>query len=564
VTAAARYEAAFILLDAQQGDPTERGWLRLLAAAQRRHEDQGQALVWVQEAMQLAATAEAASLRARARALHGLLLCYDGELRTGMADLAAAVDAADQLPPGSGVLRRREQQIDKIVNRGTLIDNLAHAGRLSEARTQGETWLTRFEESASTPGELGAIADAHSGLAIACAFQGEPERAQRSYVAAVAAYHASDNHVLALARKREELIMAVLPYQADDLAERERVAAEAERIAVWVVERGGHMNPNLPRFAHVPLLVLEGRWDEAGTILGAPDSLDILFLVRVGSFYRGTLARAQGDAATAWQCVREVWPNGSSTEPGGRLASMSMRLLALAAALALDEANLPTARAWLGAYGRWLEFMDATLGRAEGEILEAEWHRAAGDLAQAQRHAEEAMRWATTPRQPLALLAAHRTLGILATNAADNVTADKHFTAALALADACRAPYERALTLIAHADLCATTDDHRRAHTMLDEARALCQPMDAAPALARIERLTARLAGTPERAPAGLTAREVEVLHLVAAGLSNAQIAEQLFLSPRTVSVHIANIFAKLGVHNRAAATEFALEHGIA
>ena len=64
--------------------------------------------------------------------------------------------------------------------------------------------------------------------------------------------------------------------------------------------------------------------------------------------------------------------------------------------------------------------------------------------------------------------------------------------------------------------------------------------------------------------PAGLTAREVEVLRLVAAGLSNAEIAERLFLSPNTVKAHVAHILAKIGVHNRAAATEFALRHGIA
>ena len=64
--------------------------------------------------------------------------------------------------------------------------------------------------------------------------------------------------------------------------------------------------------------------------------------------------------------------------------------------------------------------------------------------------------------------------------------------------------------------------------------------------------------------PAGLTAREVEVLRLVAAGLSNREIAERLFLSPRTVKAHVANIFAKLGVHTRAAATEFARQHRIA
>ena len=56
----------------------------------------------------------------------------------------------------------------------------------------------------------------------------------------------------------------------------------------------------------------------------------------------------------------------------------------------------------------------------------------------------------------------------------------------------------------------------------------------------------------------------MEVLRLVAAGLSNAQIAERLFLSPNTVKAHVANVLAKIGVHSRADATEFALRHGIA
>ena len=55
--------------------------------------------------------------------------------------------------------------------------------------------------------------------------------------------------MLALGNLREELILAVLPYQTDDLAERERVASAAERMAVWVIERGGHGNPDLPRYA---------------------------------------------------------------------------------------------------------------------------------------------------------------------------------------------------------------------------------------------------------------------------------------------------------------------------
>ncbi len=62
--------------------------------------------------------------------------------------------------------------------------------------------------------------------------------------------------------------------------------------------------------------------------------------------------------------------------------------------------------------------------------------------------------------------------------------------------------------------------------------------------------------------PSGLTSREVEVLQQVTQGLTNAQIAEQLFISPRTVGQHLRNIYNKLGVSNRAEATRWAVENG--
>jgi DNA-binding CsgD family transcriptional regulator len=68
--------------------------------------------------------------------------------------------------------------------------------------------------------------------------------------------------------------------------------------------------------------------------------------------------------------------------------------------------------------------------------------------------------------------------------------------------------------------------------------------------------------GTPASTyPAGLTAREVEVLRLVATGLTDAQVAERLVISLRTVNTHLTSIYNKLGVSSRAAATRFAVEH---
>jgi predicted ATPase/DNA-binding CsgD family transcriptional regulator len=67
----------------------------------------------------------------------------------------------------------------------------------------------------------------------------------------------------------------------------------------------------------------------------------------------------------------------------------------------------------------------------------------------------------------------------------------------------------------------------------------------------------------PASHPAGLTAREIVVLRLVAQGLTDAQVAEKLVLSPRTVSTHLTSIYGKLQVNSRSAATRFAVDHGV-
>jgi DNA-binding CsgD family transcriptional regulator len=63
--------------------------------------------------------------------------------------------------------------------------------------------------------------------------------------------------------------------------------------------------------------------------------------------------------------------------------------------------------------------------------------------------------------------------------------------------------------------------------------------------------------------PAGLTAREAEVLRLVAGGHINAEVAGKLYISSRTVNWHLTSIYRKLGVGSRSAATRFAVEHGL-
>jgi DNA-binding NarL/FixJ family response regulator len=68
----------------------------------------------------------------------------------------------------------------------------------------------------------------------------------------------------------------------------------------------------------------------------------------------------------------------------------------------------------------------------------------------------------------------------------------------------------------------------------------------------------------PEPTPSGLTSRELEVLRLVAEGLTDAQVAERLVLSLRTVHSHVRSVYRKLGVSSRSAATGYAIRHGLA
>jgi hypothetical protein len=97
----------------------------------------------------------------------------------------------------------------------------------------------------------------------------------------------------------------------------------------------------------------------------------------------------------------------------------------------------------------------------------------------------------------LALLAAHRLLGELDAAAGQYDDAARHLSESLALADACAAPYERALTLLAMADMRAAMGETDAATALLNEATAICTSLGAQPALARANALRTRLETSP-------------------------------------------------------------------
>jgi DNA-binding NarL/FixJ family response regulator len=117
------------------------------------------------------------------------------------------------------------------------------------------------------------------------------------------------------------------------------------------------------------------------------------------------------------------------------------------------------------------------------------------------------------------------------------------------------APYEVARTRELLARACSALGDEEAAALELAAAHEIFERLGAAPDLAR-------LSGSGPSAH-GLSRRELEVLRLVAKGKSNREIAADLVISEHTVARHLQNIYAKLGLSSRAAATAFAFERDL-
>jgi DNA-binding CsgD family transcriptional regulator len=120
------------------------------------------------------------------------------------------------------------------------------------------------------------------------------------------------------------------------------------------------------------------------------------------------------------------------------------------------------------------------------------------------------------------------------------------------------APYEVARTRVLVGLACRALRDHDTAALELEAARRVFDELGAAPDVARVDSLAPPEDTSDTR---GLTKRELQVLRLVASGRTNKAIAAELVVSERTIDRHVSNIFTKLRVPSRAAATAFAYEH---
>lgn len=558
-TAASRFDAALALMGQSDEYVHQRAELLYRAGVAHRLKSYRQSVAYFDEALPLALQTGDHALAARIRVYRGAVYCYLNEFLAGIAELRAGVDELEALPPADQTGRIRLDAGDVTISRGTLICFLAYAGLFTEVEEQAARYLAEPAASATGP-EAIPYAGAYYGLAIAQAFRGQPDAARHNFEHAQALYGAAGHtHVVGFVTYFM-LREVIQPYYTDDAALLESVTNDA--VAAW--GRPGEEAGDFPAStARLPTLALRGRWDEAGE-LGKRLRFTIISPETASPI--GQIVYAQGDCAFVATLIEEVLPAGVATPVGSVRFPFGMSAIQrLAAELAIGCADFATARSWLEAHDRWLAWSEATLGQAEGQVMWSRYYRACGDARQAYEHAATALAYASEPRQPLALLAAHRALGELATDARRLDAARTHLHAALTLAEVCAAPYERALTLLAFAELAVVCGDKTSALALCEQVRAICLPLKARPTLARTDTLTERLVDTVPsvRYPAGLTWREIEVLRLVAAGRTNRQIAETLFLTEKTVKNHMTHILTKIDASNRAAAVGFALRNGL-
>jgi DNA-binding CsgD family transcriptional regulator len=223
------------------------------------------------------------------------------------------------------------------------------------------------------------------------------------------------------------------------------------------------------------------------------------------------LRLARGDVGAAMTSIRRAL--AEAAEPARR-----SRLLEPAVDIALAADDLESARGWseeLGGLAARLgaQWLDAMAARAAGAV-----RLASGDAAGAIGTLRSA--WSTW-----------QGLGV---------------------------PYEAARVRVLIARASRALGDEYAAAMEIDAARQSFLELGATPDVTALDAAVAAL-----RPPGGLTAREVEVLRLVASGRTNRAIASDLVLSEKTVARHVANIFTKLDLSTRAAATAYAYEHGL-
>jgi DNA-binding CsgD family transcriptional regulator len=303
------------------------------------------------------------------------------------------------------------------------------------------------------------------------------------------------------------------------------------------------------RVHRAEILQLDGAWADA--LAEAEQAYERLSrhagdpAVGDACYQRGELHRLRGEDAAAEDAFRQASHWGRPPQPGLALLRLAQGRLGPARAAidrAVAEATDPPARARLLA--------------AQGEIA-----LAAGDVPAARTAADELGSVAEAVDVPyLTALAAHAAGAVLLAGG-DAPGALAVLRPAHAAWQALGAPYEAARTRVLLGRGYRALGDQDGAALEIDAAAGMFRRLGAEPDLAALDRAAVRSGGHRSPAASGLSPREMEVLGELATGHTNREIAADLGISEKTVARHVSNIFAKLGLSSRSAATAYAYEH---
>lgn len=270
--------------------------------------------------------------------------------------------------------------------------------------------------------------------------------------------------------------------------------------------------------------------------------------VGMAFYQRAELHRLRGEFGKAEEGYRQANQCGRESQPGLGLLRLAQGQIATAEAAirrVMDEAGDRMTR--------------STLLPPYVEIM-----LAATDVRSARGAADELSRIAADLDIPLLRAAADHAEGAVLLAEGDARSALSSLRNAWRVWQELEAPYEAARARVLIGLACGDVEDEDAAEMELDAARWVFQQLGAAPDLARAQELSGAASRTPVPPVGGrLTAREVQVLRLVAAGKTNRVIAAELFLSEKTVARHVSNILTKLQVASRSAATAYAYEHNL-
>ena len=296
------------------------------------------------------------------------------------------------------------------------------------------------------------------------------------------------------------------------------------------------------RAHRVHLLATDGDWDraeaEARQVVTELADLNNDAIAEA-EYQLGETYRLRGRAEDAWTAYDLAAARGRDPQPGAAL-------LELASGRA-DRAWAAITAAVAAASAR--PFRCAPMLRAQVEI-----GLAAGHLAAVTSAYERLRRISETYPTPGFRAWADQAEGAVLVAAGDPSAALAPLQAAAAAYYQIRAPYDAACVELLLADAHRLRGDQGETETHGDAARALFAKLDLAPPPS---------AETHKPLPAGLTNREAEVLRLVASGASNREVGDRLWISEATVRRHLANIFRKLDVSSRTAASAWAHERGL-